>query len=844
MAEMVGTNYDTGRRAAAPSPDVRVATGELPVQRGFDTVSARGAAPTFITPGAGAEKMNDVAGDFAATQAEAQQQTWLMNASSNYDLQARNAMDEAQRNTAPGDSIMPKLQSSLADLKNQNLQGIDSPLLQQKFTQQMQQTQSHVMDQAQQYDFQERDRNTDFNFQQGLNNMATRIGASKSYDEANQTGQNYLGQALQTIQDTPALPEQKMKWTMEARGLMGQASNTAMMNLDGQRWVADHSSAFPAQVAESVGVPRGIRNNNPGNLEGDTQFQGQTGTDKGGYATFATPEDGLRAMALNLKNQQDLHGLQTVQDIITKWAPPSENNTAAYVQDVSQKLGVDPNQKLNLHDPAVLKTFTSAIISHENNGASPYHDQSLDWAVNSALGNDPGQKPDAARADGSTVAGNPLWNVMTYEEQQKMANEYVTKQRQERTILADYRREATTLYQNLNQNMTKGIMPGDDELKQLNEAASQSGSPAIVAQAQHLQQISNTANTVRQMNPTDLNGYIQHLNEMPQSLDRDNSLAYAQKFQQAQGKQLQSDPVSFYSQVGHPVPPVDFNNPTTLQARATMAHNLSQNYGTDINKSFFTPAEANQLVHTFQNSDLDTKRQMLWKFSQGFGADTPAAASVFSKSLPNFGYAASLLGSAPTQTPDGPTVQTAMDIIAGDERMKQDKNKVVSKTQVDNGLKNAGIDKVFANSPQAYDQVANATQALYAARQNDNSNPGKLKDYALEALGTKTASVGGNRVLAPVGVDPDEFQNFAKSMTPQQIQGAMTDAYGYLKGQSSNMMEMPRNADGAFDPAKNKMILRTIGPNLYAMVGENGKNYTTPDGPAILRITADTMKAK
>lgn len=840
MAQQIVTDFDSSNRKA---PIDRAQSNVIPGpgSDGLQTINSRASGQNIDVGGQGAAALASAGEQYSAIQSEAEQKTWLMNASSAYDLNATAAMNEAMRNAKPGEDIMPAVQDSLQKLRSDSMNGVNSPTLQQGLGQQISGANAKIYGQTQQFNFQSRDQNTDFNFQQGLNNMATRIGASKSYDEANQVGQDYLGQALQTISDTPALPEQKLKWTQQARGLISSAANTSMMNLDGQRWVSDHASAFPAQVGESIGVTRGIRNSNPFNIEGQQGFQGQSGTDKGGYATFDTPEDGLRAGFLNLKNQQDLHGLQTVQDIMTKYAPPNENNTAAYVQDVSAKLGVTPDQKIDLHDPATLKAFGNAIIAHENNGANPYHDQSTDWAVKSALGQDAGDKPTSARDDGGSVNSNPLWNVMTYEEQQKMATEYVTKQRQERTILSDYRKEAESNLKNLNDNMAKGIMPSDDELKQLDEAAQQSGSQAIQNQAEHLHTISQAAGTIRQMNPTDVGTYIDQLQSMPQSLDRDNKLVYAQKFQATQQKELAANPLGFYQNTGHQVPGIDFNKPETLQARATTAHNLVANYGTDINKSFFTPAETNQLIHTFQQSDLDTKRTMLMTFAKGFGSDTPAAAASLTKAMPNFGYAASLLGSAPNGTPDAPTVQTAMDIIAGDQRMKEDKNRVVSKTAIDNGLRSAGVDKVFANIPGAYDQVAGATQALYAARETNNSNTSKIKDYALEALGTKVASVNGNKVLAPVGVDPSEFQNFAQHMTPQQIQQAQTDAYSYLKGPSQKMMDIPHNADGPFDPAKNKMRLRTIGPNLYVMVGENGKNYTTADGPAILRITGDSV---
>lgn len=80
-----------------------------------------------------------------------------------------------------------------------------------------------------------------------------------------------------------------------------------------------------------------------------------------GFARFATPEAGLSAMIQNLQTQQSKHGLNTIASIIGKWAPASENNTAAYIDAMAKNTGFGPNQKLDLTDKA---TVASLIIGH------------------------------------------------------------------------------------------------------------------------------------------------------------------------------------------------------------------------------------------------------------------------------------------------------------------------------------------------------------------------------------------------------------------------------------------------------------------------------------------------
>jgi hypothetical protein len=86
--------------------------------------------------------------------------------------------------------------------------------------------------------------------------------------------------------------------------------------------------------------PEGLRNNNPGNIEaGSNPWEGQTGSD-GRFATFATPEHGIRALGKNLLSYQR-QGYDTVSEIVNRWAPASDgNNTDAYIKALCSALGV------------------------------------------------------------------------------------------------------------------------------------------------------------------------------------------------------------------------------------------------------------------------------------------------------------------------------------------------------------------------------------------------------------------------------------------------------------------------------------------------------------------------
>lgn len=124
----------------------------------------------------------------------------------------------------------------------------------------------------------------------------------------------------------------------------------------------------------STSGTRGIRNNNPGNIDYNkaNDWQGQLGLEQGvtkpRFARFDSPENGIRALAKTLLTYQRKHKLRTVRDIINRWAPSVENNTAAYVRSVEKQICSEPMADVDLSSPVKLTGFVVAIIKHENAG--------------------------------------------------------------------------------------------------------------------------------------------------------------------------------------------------------------------------------------------------------------------------------------------------------------------------------------------------------------------------------------------------------------------------------------------------------------------------------------------
>ena len=117
-------------------------------------------------------------------------------------------------------------------------------------------------------------------------------------------------------------------------------------------------------------LPRGVRNHNGGNLRRSRDpWQGLAAEQPDReFFTFEAPEWGIRALARTLITYQDKHRLRTVAELIGRWAPPSENNTGAYVDHVAGKLGVGLGEVIDVQQYDVMRPLVEAIIAHENAG--------------------------------------------------------------------------------------------------------------------------------------------------------------------------------------------------------------------------------------------------------------------------------------------------------------------------------------------------------------------------------------------------------------------------------------------------------------------------------------------
>lgn len=99
-------------------------------------------------------------------------------------------------------------------------------------------------------------------------------------------------------------------------------------------------------------TPRGIRNNNPLNIRRSaTRWQGarEKQTD-GTFVQFESMAYGYRAAWKILQSYYERFRTEgkhfTVRNIISRWAPPVENDTEAYIRSVLLMSGIGGNERL------------------------------------------------------------------------------------------------------------------------------------------------------------------------------------------------------------------------------------------------------------------------------------------------------------------------------------------------------------------------------------------------------------------------------------------------------------------------------------------------------------------
>ncbi|HGH9529103.1 TPA: hypothetical protein ACJPAT_002317 [Yersinia enterocolitica] len=166
------------------------------------------------------------------------------------------------------------------------------------------------------------------------------------------------------------------KWVKEKTGFDPQTVGPAIKDLFsiGSKKIKDWYSGgsitpvdpTPADVT-AKGRTIADRFNNPGNLRWAEGY-GTHNTKSGKFAVFPTLDEGVLAATKQLQIYGS-KGINNVKDIVNKWAPSNENDTASYIRHVVKSTKFSETEKLNLNDPAVLAKLISAMATKEGAGS-------------------------------------------------------------------------------------------------------------------------------------------------------------------------------------------------------------------------------------------------------------------------------------------------------------------------------------------------------------------------------------------------------------------------------------------------------------------------------------------
>ncbi|MBB7055196.1 hypothetical protein HEN63_022440, partial [Escherichia coli] len=392
---------------------------------------------------------------------------------------------------------------------------------------------------------------------------------------------------------------------LQVRQQNGELSDTAAGS---RRAVADSGSSDRT---------RGIRNNNPGNLEYSktNPWVGQTGDD-GRFAKFETPEHGIRALGRNLMSYQQ-QGIDTVSEIINRWAPPTDkNDTMSYIKAVCEQLGVSADEPLDASNPDTLKALCAAIIHHEN-GSQPYSDQQLTAGVSAALGLS--QLP----TKNKRYTGVAWFDALSESDQASVLRQTDALARQQqaeyKTMLDSRVRDATAAYM-------RGIEfpnpPGEDDF--IAAYGVREGNLRYT-EFKNTQIAGQYIGSFRNMPTSSITAYVEQLR--PDTGDTgegyaaratlyDNVVSAANQVI----KQRQSDPVQFSLASGQ-AKPIDMSNKDnfgqSVALRAAQVSDLAKSYGTPL--TFFSKDEANQIGVFFRDAPVSQQAAYLDTIRQSTG---------------------------------------------------------------------------------------------------------------------------------------------------------------------------------------------------------------------------------
>lgn len=555
-------------------------------------------------------------------------------------LQGKNALGKGQEYTQQFDSQAEKIAMTLPEGARAG------------FLQQAQQQRIQFTTQAGRHEINQLNAYEEGQFQATLENNG-KLAASAYGDNANYV--LYNQQTFQQIETYGAAhgwsaeqiqaKKTEFKEKVADTALSQWSANNSIEFIQSNGELSDTAVGSRRAVSEggSRDSARGIRNNNPGNLEYSktNPWVGQTGDD-GRFAKFETPEHGIRALGRNLLSYQR-QGIDTVSDIINRWAPPSDNNnTDAYIKAVCAQLGVTADQQLDASNPDTLKALCAAIILHEN-GSQPYSDKQLTTGVSAAIGLS--QLPTSTKR----YTGNAAFDAASPEAQATFLRQadQIRKQQQ-----AEYRTSIDSRVRDASAAYMRGVdFPNAPTQTDFLAAYGVREGNLRYTEFRNTQIAGQYIGAFRSMPTSSITAYVEQLRPGTEETGEgyasraalyDNVVNAANQVI----KQRQADPVQFSLAAGQ-TKPIDMNSLAnfgqSISLRASQVNDLAKAYGTPL--TFFSKEEANQIGTFFRDAPVSQQSAYLDTIhkSTGGGKNYMAALQQISVNAPSAAVAGILM---------------------------------------------------------------------------------------------------------------------------------------------------------------------------------------------------------
>ena len=130
-------------------------------------------------------------------------------------------------------------------------------------------------------------------------------------------------------------------------------------------------------------MSRGLRNCNPGNIrQSRSAFLGEVRPSRdASFKEFESMAYGYRAMFVLLDSYRRRYGLSNIRAMISRWAPPVENHTEAYIRTVAERSGIAEDETLDTRSERDMIPVVMAMSEVENGVRAQREDAERGWEL-------------------------------------------------------------------------------------------------------------------------------------------------------------------------------------------------------------------------------------------------------------------------------------------------------------------------------------------------------------------------------------------------------------------------------------------------------------------------------